>query len=81
MADELKTQAGNKLTSEDLASLIVGRTPRYFALAWAGSMLRLPNWSLIALALVFLVITIVKTRGDSGATNSTGDGMAVEEDP
>ena len=52
-----------------LGSLIVGRTPRYFVLAWAGSMLHMPNWSLIGIALIFLVITVLKSRNGDSAEN------------
>ncbi|MDH3217565.1 MAG: VTT domain-containing protein [Candidatus Krumholzibacteria bacterium] len=45
-----------------LLALIVGRTPRYYVLAYLGYVLKLPNWSLIVLALVILVIALYQNR-------------------
>jgi membrane protein YqaA with SNARE-associated domain len=39
-----------------LAALVVGRFPRYLALAWFGYVVQPPNWSLVLLALLFLVL-------------------------
>lgn len=50
-----------------LAALVVGRAPRYYALAYLGYVLKLPNWSLVALALILLVITIYKSRSESAS--------------
>jgi ribonucleoside-triphosphate reductase len=50
-----------------LAALLVGRTPRYYLIAYLGYILKLPNWSLIALALVILVITVYKSKWGNGA--------------
>jgi ribonucleoside-triphosphate reductase len=47
-----------------LLALVVGRTPRYWAIAYLGHMLKLPNWSLIVLALALLLVTVVKGRMD-----------------
>ncbi len=46
------------------AALIVGRTPRYFLLAWFGNVIQLPNWLILLLAL--LLIGFVVFRGFSG---------------
>ena len=45
-----------------LAALVVGRTPRYYAIAYLGHVLNLPNWSLVTLALGFLAVTLYKNR-------------------
>ena len=43
-----------------LAALVVGRTPRYYLIAYLGQVLDLPNWSLVTLALVILIVTLYK---------------------
>ncbi len=43
-----------------LAALVVGRTPRYYLIAYLGYVLNLPNWSLVTLGLVVLVVTLFK---------------------
>ncbi len=45
-----------------LAALIVGRTPRYYFIAYVGYVLKLPNWSLLVLAAALLVIALYKRR-------------------
>jgi membrane protein YqaA with SNARE-associated domain len=45
-----------------LGALAVGRAPRYYAIAYLGYVLKLPNWSLVALALGLLAITLFKNR-------------------
>ncbi len=47
-----------------LLALTVGRTPRYWAIAYLGNKLQLPNWILVAAALAILVFTLVKSRLD-----------------
>ncbi|UCG50732.1 MAG: VTT domain-containing protein [Candidatus Latescibacterota bacterium] len=50
-----------------LLALIVGRTPRFYVLAFLGYVFKLPNWSLVVLALIILIVTIVKNRqGEKG---------------
>jgi membrane protein YqaA with SNARE-associated domain len=43
-----------------LAALLIGRTPRYYLLAYLGYVLKLPNWSLATLALGILLVTAYK---------------------
>lgn len=45
-----------------LAALVVGRLPRYYALAWFGYVVRPPNWSLVVLALLFLAMAVNEER-------------------
>ncbi|MFQ5512142.1 MAG: VTT domain-containing protein [Candidatus Krumholzibacteriia bacterium] len=45
-----------------LAALAVGRTPRYYLIAYLGYVLKLPNWSLVTLALVLLAVALYKNR-------------------
>lgn len=45
-----------------LLALIVGRAPRYWAIAYLGYVFRFPNWSLVLLALAILVLTLVQSR-------------------
>lgn len=58
-----------------LLALVVGRTPRYWAIAYLGHMLRLPNWSLVTLALALLAVTIVKSRMDDRKKKSNETGV------
>jgi ribonucleoside-triphosphate reductase len=62
-----------------LLALIVGRAPRYYALAYLGQVLRLPTWSLVAVALVLLVVGIVQNRrGEKDHTSpETGEGTTA----
>lgn len=64
-----------------LLALIVGRTPRYYVIAYLGQVLRLPTWSLIALALVLLVVAILQNRKDAKdeAALETAEEMAGAE--
>jgi ribonucleoside-triphosphate reductase len=43
-----------------LTALVVGRTPRYYLIAYVGYVLNLPNWSLVTLALLILIVTLFK---------------------
>jgi len=54
-----------------LLALAVGRTPRYWVLAYLGYVFGFPNWSLVALALMFVVFTVIQTRreGKKGKTD------------
>ncbi|UCH84201.1 MAG: VTT domain-containing protein [Candidatus Latescibacterota bacterium] len=45
-----------------LLALIIGRTPRYYAIAYLGHVLRLPLWSIVALALLLLAIGFIQNR-------------------
>lgn len=54
-----------------LISLVIGRTPRYWMLAYLGYVLQLPNWSLVLLALALLVAAYFGSR-----SNSEGSGDA-----
>jgi ribonucleoside-triphosphate reductase len=45
-----------------LGALVVGRFPRYLALAYLGYSLRPPDWSLVLLALLFLLVALVQQR-------------------
>ena len=40
------------------AALIVGRTPRYFTLAWLGYVLQPPTWTLIALFAILIFLPV-----------------------
>ncbi|UCH83483.1 MAG: VTT domain-containing protein [Candidatus Latescibacterota bacterium] len=72
--------ADNYPLKKYLLALIVGRTPRYYALAYVGQELRLPTWSLLALALAILVFGIAQYRkGDKDLTLSEiEEGIASE---
>ena len=48
-----------------LLALFVGRTPRYWLIAYLGYVLQLPNWCLAALALLILVYTIAHSHRES----------------
>jgi membrane protein YqaA with SNARE-associated domain len=50
-----------------LLALTVGRTPRYWVLAYLGHVFRFPNWSLVVLALAFLVFTVTQSRKEGKA--------------
>jgi membrane protein YqaA with SNARE-associated domain len=41
------------------AALVVGRTPRYYLLAWLGRELHFPDWVLILLAMALFTLTTV----------------------
>jgi membrane protein YqaA with SNARE-associated domain len=45
-----------------LLALFVGRTPRYWLIAYLGHTLLLPNWSLALLALALFVFTAIQSR-------------------
>jgi ribonucleoside-triphosphate reductase len=48
--------------SRYLLAITIGRTPRYFMIATIGYWLKIPNWMLIAAALVILVFTLYSNR-------------------
>lgn len=54
-------------------ALIVGRTPRYYALAYLGHVLKPPNWSLLVLALVILAVAVYQNRAQK-AEDGAGAG-------
>jgi membrane protein YqaA with SNARE-associated domain len=60
-----------------LLALTVGRTPRYWILGYLGYVVRFPNWSLVLLALAFLVFTIVQSRREV-RRDAEADGAARE---
>ena len=64
-----------------LLALIVGRTPRYYAIAYLGQVLKLPTWSLVALALVLLVVGVIESRRGEKDESVTGleDGKSTAE--
>jgi membrane protein YqaA with SNARE-associated domain len=43
-------------------ALVLGRTPRYFLLAWVGSSLQLPLWQIIAIALLLVAARHLRRR-------------------
>ncbi len=45
-----------------LAALTVGRTPRYYAIAYLGHVLKFPNWSLAVWVLAILTVALYRTR-------------------
>lgn len=45
-----------------LLALTLGRAPRYWVIAYVGYTLRLPDWSLAALALALFVFTVIQSR-------------------
>jgi membrane protein YqaA with SNARE-associated domain len=63
-----------------LLSLFVGRTPRYWLIAYLGYVLQLPNWSLVVLALAILVFTIVQSRKE-GNKKKTAEAAPASVDP
>ncbi len=64
-----------------LLSLFVGRTPRYWLTAYLGYVLQLPNWSLVALALLFLVFTIVQSRREAKKKRAANTATANDAFP
>ena len=48
-----------------LLALVVGRLPRYWALAYLGNKFRFPIWSLVAIAVAILLVTIIKSLMDN----------------
>ena len=44
-----------------LPALALGRIPRYWCIAYVGSEFQFPNWSLLALAVLFLGLTYIQT--------------------
>jgi membrane protein YqaA with SNARE-associated domain len=48
-----------------LLALVVGRTPRYWAIAYLGYVFRFPNWTLVLLALAILVFTLIQARRET----------------
>jgi membrane protein YqaA with SNARE-associated domain len=63
-----------------LLALIIGRSPRYYGLAYVGHVLRIPTWSLIALALVLLVVGIIENRRNEKNSNGQEHSDAEVED-
>jgi membrane protein YqaA with SNARE-associated domain len=47
--------AGGYPLRKYLAALVVGRTPRYYLLAWLGMELHFPDWLLVGLAIVLFI--------------------------
>lgn len=64
-----------------LAALVVGRGPRYYVLAYLGYVLKLPNWSLVALALVLLGITVYQNRRRNNRAETLVDGSSGSSHP
>jgi len=62
-----------------LLALAVGRTPRYWVLAYLGYVFGFPNWSLVALALMFVVFTVIQTRREGKKGKSDEEATAETE--
>ncbi|MEJ2721865.1 MAG: VTT domain-containing protein, partial [bacterium] len=64
-----------------LAALAIGRTPRYYAIAYLGYVLKLPTWSLIVLALALLLFTFIQSRrGEKTSKEAKADAESTAGD-
>lgn len=64
-------------------AMVVGRTPRYWMLAYLGYVLQPPTWSLVVLAMIILGMALwgrSKTQSGSGGSSQTATESAGEAD-